>query len=259
MCELLKKEEAIQKIKCALGSDDIQTKRYIMMARLEISKNEGLQRCTPTSILSCIVEAASRKLDIGTGDVYLVPFRNRKEGTSICSFFLGYQGMIKIMYRSGIDSLSSYIFYEKDVFKCELGTSLKITHVPAFKDRGDMLGVYGIATIGERNFIQIMTKDEIDYIKNLSPTSSYPDSPWNLFYQEMAQVKIFRKLYKALPKEKIGENILQAQVDEFIPTEVEPNLKNEDFEKEKSKNIESKENTKIIEKLIKLNSQELAA
>lgn len=68
-----------------------------------VSTNPGLQECTAPSIISAALQGVSMGLAPSPqlGQFYMVPFKNKKDGTTIATFLPGYKGYIQLAYRSG--------------------------------------------------------------------------------------------------------------------------------------------------------------
>lgn len=68
-----------------------------------VSTNPGLQECTAPSIISAALQGVSMGLAPSPqlGQFYMVPFKDRKTGTTVATFVPGYKGYIQLAYRSG--------------------------------------------------------------------------------------------------------------------------------------------------------------
>lgn len=68
-----------------------------------VSTNPGLQECTAPSIISAALQGVSMGLAPSPqlGQFYMVPFKNKKDGTTVATFVPGYKGYIQLAYRSG--------------------------------------------------------------------------------------------------------------------------------------------------------------
>ena len=68
-----------------------------------VAANPGLQVCTAPSIISAALQGVSMGLAPSPqlGQFYMVPFKNRKTGTTEAAFVPGYKGYIQLAYRSG--------------------------------------------------------------------------------------------------------------------------------------------------------------
>ena len=68
-----------------------------------VATNPGLQECTAPSIISAALQGVSMGLAPSQqlGQFYMVPFKNKKAGTTEATFVLGYKGLVQLAYRSG--------------------------------------------------------------------------------------------------------------------------------------------------------------
>lgn len=68
-----------------------------------VSTNPDLQECVAPSIISAALQGVSMGLAPSPqlGQFYMVPFKNKKDGTTLAKFVPGYKGYIQLAYRSG--------------------------------------------------------------------------------------------------------------------------------------------------------------
>ncbi len=68
-----------------------------------VSNNKALQSCEPMSIMYAGIKATALNLplDPNLGFAYVIPYNNRREGTSQAQFQIGYKGFIQLAIRSG--------------------------------------------------------------------------------------------------------------------------------------------------------------
>ncbi|MDR0580914.1 MAG: recombinase RecT [Holosporaceae bacterium] len=204
MCKLIKildSDAAQDRIRTAiLKSTDAE--RFLLLAKIAINNSPRLQECDGASTLSCLVKAAQLGLYIGFCDAYLVPYK------TTCTLQIGYQGMLKLLYRSGMTSMKANVVYENDQFEYVDGTESKIVHKRAFGDRKNFVCAYAIAQTGEFTQIEIMDKREIDFIRSRSKAAQ--DMPWRDFYDEMAKKTVIKRLFKRLPQENFDPSVIEA-------------------------------------------------
>jgi recombination protein RecT len=84
-----------------VGGKDGQ--RFISAVISAVSVNPGLTECEHSTILSAALLGESLKLSPSPqlGQYYLLPFNDKKRGTKVCQFQLGYKGYIQLAIRSG--------------------------------------------------------------------------------------------------------------------------------------------------------------
>lgn len=169
--------------------------RMLRIALTEIRKVPKLLSCDPASLLGAIIQSSQLGLEFGViGHAYLIPYGKE------CQLILGYKGLMELVRRSGkIVNIQSHAVYSGDVFEYEYGSTPKVKHHPAIKDRGEIIGAYAIAFFksGEKPVFEFMSKEEIDKIR---AGSKMPNSaPWTQHYEQMAKKTAIRRLCKYLP------------------------------------------------------------
>lgn len=80
-----------------------QAPYYIQSALLAVKSNPALIECTPKSIFSAALRAATLQLscDPALGHAWMVPYRNNRTGVSEASFQPGWKGIQHLALRSG--------------------------------------------------------------------------------------------------------------------------------------------------------------
>ena len=236
MQALIKKMEP--EIKKALPSV-ITPERFTRMVFSALSINPKLAECTPASFLGAMMQAAQLGVEPNTplGQAYLIPYKNK--GTMETQFQLGYKGLIDLCYRSGeLKDIQAHEVYENDIFEFEYGLDPKLKHVPALRDRGEVIGYYAaFHTVKGGYGFEVMSKEDvISHAKKTSQAFNNPYSPWAKYFDEMAKKTVVKKALKYAPiktdfvkaiatDETIKSNITEAmdeQPDETVTFEAEP-------------------------------------
>lgn len=173
--------------------------RMIRMAMTVFHQTPDLQRCNPTSILACVIQASQLGLELSgpLGHAWMVPYG----GTA--QFQVGYRGFIELAFRSGkVASFPMRTVHENDKFRVFYGTKQGIEHEQHRGDRGPVIGYYSVLYLkggGENPDFEFMSKADIDqhmkrYVKNLGKSS-----PWVTAYDAMAMKTTVRRLAKRAP------------------------------------------------------------
>lgn len=218
--------------------------RMVRLALTMIKKNSGLAKCSPVSIMACVVECAQLGLEPEgvLGHAYLVPFQN--EATLI----VGYRGFAHLMFNSGtISSISAEVVRKGDKFRRTLGTRRELIHEPGPIPKNDgeenWLGVYAaVEFVTGKTEFEYLEKSKIEATRGRSPSwrkykAEGKTSPWNTDAEEMWRKTAIRRLAKRMPvstTDKRPELLRAAMLDEYaerkgllIPTlsgfEVNPN------------------------------------
>lgn len=170
--------------------------RIARIALTELKNTDKLQKCSIASFLGAIMTCSQLGLEIGNtlGHAYLIPYGSK------CQFMVGYKGLMDLAFRSGrIATIQAQVVRQSDDFHFEYGMNEDLKHIPA-KGRGEIIYAYAYVKTNEGKFtFDVMSKEEIDDIKNVSESSSSPVSPWNKYYSEMARKTVIRRLFKYLP------------------------------------------------------------
>lgn len=177
--------------------------RLARIALTEVRKTPALARCDQASFLGAIMQCAQLGLEPGgaLGHAYLLPFENRKKGTTEVQFIVGYRGMIDLARRSGqILSIEARAVYAADQFHVRLGLNPDLQHEPDWEapDRGPLRFVYAVAKLkdGGTQF-EVMSRAEIERVRAKSRAAQ--SGPWVDHFEEMAKKTVLRRLFKYLP------------------------------------------------------------
>ena len=201
----------------------ITPERFTRIALTAYSRNEKLQECTAESFLGSMMQAAQLGVEPNTplGQAYLIPYRNK--GVMEVQFQLGYRGMIDLAYRSGeVQNIQAHEVYENDTFEYELGLEPKLRHVPALKDRGNVILYYAVfkLTNGGVGF-EVMSKEDVEaFAKKKSKT--YGTGPWQSDFDAMAKKTLVKRLLKFAPLK--SDFVRAVTADETIKSGISENM-----------------------------------
>lgn len=197
-----------QRIAEALPACGMTVDRFARLAISTFSNNPDLQKCTQASFMRAMMTCAQLGIEPSPvlGTCYLLPFNDRKKGTTEAQFILGYKGMIQLARRSGeIVRMSVRPVYQNDIFKIGFGLEDTLEHVPYgcredrdYPESGAFRGVYMVCKFKDGgHLIDYMPKAEIERHRAKSLAKDF--GPWKDFYEEMALKTIIRKNFKYLP------------------------------------------------------------
>jgi len=159
-----------------------------------------LQLCTPQSVVSAFLKGAELKLLPATvmGQFYVIPY-----GTK-ANFQIGYQGVVELLYRGGVDKIVAGIVREKDLDTSSYEEGIfthKIDLRLSEDERGAIVGAYASAYLnGEKTSIYMNLKDILKHGKQYSKSFNSKDSPWNKDPKWMYKKTAVLQLAKLLPK-----------------------------------------------------------
>lgn len=175
----------------------LDPQRFQRVALGAIRQNKALQKCSPASVVSAIMQSASLGLEPGSlGEAYLVPYGSE------CTFIPGYRGLVKLALQSGeVTDVSAEVVYESDHFRYErTQDGVIFEHSPDVwaDDRGRLLGAYAIAALsnGERK-VEVMSIQQIEAIRGRSRAAN--NGPWRTDHTEMCRKTVIRRIIKHLP------------------------------------------------------------
>jgi recombination protein RecT len=168
----------------------------------EVRRTPLLARCTPQSFGGAIMTCAQLGLEPGvTGEAYLLPFHNSRQGVYEVQLIIGYQGMAKLFWQSPLaKSLDAQTVHAEDDFDYAYGLEPRLVHRPSLReDRGEVIAWYAVATMtnGGSAFI-VMSRSDVEKIRKRSRASD--NGPWKTDYDAMAKKTCVRQLFKLLPK-----------------------------------------------------------
>jgi recombination protein RecT len=162
----------------------------------------GILDCTRDSVINCIMQCAQLGLEPNgpLGEAYLIPFKDFKSGTVICTLIIGYRGLVKLARQSAeISSVCARAVHAKDDFDYELGLNERLRHIPSDEeDPGPLVRVYSVFRLKDGGVqFDVMSKREVELIRKRSKASD--SGPWVTDYEEMAKKTVIRRTSKLAP------------------------------------------------------------
>ena len=182
----------------------LTAERIVQIATTLISRTPELAECSVESLIGSVMQASILGFEMipALGQVYLIPFNNKKTGKREIQFIIGYRGLVSLARRSNqIKTIYTQAVYENDIFDYEFGLEPKLIHKPASGERGNFIYAYAVAKFVNGSYaFDVMSKTDIDKIKATSKAGDSKYSPWNSgYYDEMAKKTVLRRLSKLLP------------------------------------------------------------
>lgn len=174
----------------------ITPERFTRMVLTALSSTPKLQTCTPQSFLGAMMQAAQLGVEPNTplGQAYLIPYGN------VCQFQLGYKGLMDLAYRSGeVSSIQAHEVHENDTFEYEYGLEPKLKHVPAVKDRGNVIMYYAVLKLKNGGIgFEVMSREDVEKFA-MKKSKAYRSGPWQTDFDEMAKKTVLKKVLKYAP------------------------------------------------------------
>lgn len=230
----LKRDSVKEQIASALPKH-VTPDRLARVALTTIRTTPTLLECTVPSLMSCIMQSAQLGLEPGLlGHCYFVPFNRKIKGSGgqpdrwvkDVQFIIGYKGLLDLVRRTGnVKEIAAHPIYERDTFQVVYGYDSELRHVPAFGDRGQVVGFYAYAqTADGGRYCEVMSLSDVDAIRGRS--KSKDSGPWVSDYNEMGRKTVLRRLCKYLPISiEIADQIQDDERKEFADaTSIELNL-----------------------------------
>tara|TARA_R110000751_G_scaffold294312_1_gene402235 strand:- start:3341 stop:4219 length:879 start_codon:yes stop_codon:yes gene_type:complete len=194
-------------LKDLLRKHAIEPRQFIGMALNAVKRSDKLIKVAvenPKSLFAAMLICAEYGLSPSSqmGECWLIPYNIK--GVSIVQFQLGYQGILKIIYRNpNITNVTAEVVYENDDFNYTLGLSPSLHHIPTRGDRGAFLAVYSIIKFRQDEPIfKVMFLDELKEFQKLSKAGNN-----SIMFSEkdpqnwMAKKTCVKQLCKLIPKE----------------------------------------------------------
>lgn len=187
----------------------MKPEELVRLALMAASRNQDLLKCSPESILRCLMDAAAMGIVPGgsNGRGYLIPRQNKHTKKLEATFDPGWRGFEDIARRTGkVHHFDAHEVYAADEYDVKLGDNPSITHIPNYdaEDRGAIVAGYAIAyyTDGSKQ-LEPLSKKDIASIRAVSAAGaggpwgkSEGGGPWE---GEMVRKSCVRRLCKHLP------------------------------------------------------------
>jgi recombination protein RecT len=191
---LVSSKETVKQFALALPRH-MKPDRFVRIVLTALTKNPKLALCTPTSLMSCLLDLSAMGLEPDGRRAHLIPFNDNKTGKVICTLIVDYKGLVELaMNTKEVSNIHADIICDNDEFVYDKGQVEK--HLINFKkDRGNMYAVYCIITKKDgTKKAEVMTKADVDKIRKRSKATE--SGPWVTDYNEMAKKTVFRRASK---------------------------------------------------------------
>lgn len=210
---LQSKKAAIQ----AMLPKHLPADRLLKVATIAATTTPALAKCDVPSLVAAIGQCAQFGLEPNTvlGHAYLVPFNTkRKDANGVerwvnsVQVIIGYRGLIDLARRSGqVVSIAAHEVRERDEFTYEYGLRETLKHVPAMKDRGEIVAFYAYAKLRDGGHcFEVMSREQVEEIRaesqgwqQATKYNKQAGHPWQKHFAEMGRKTAIRRLSKYLP------------------------------------------------------------
>ena len=200
----IKSQKTMNRLAMALGYDDAQNDdrgkkeavKYASSVLAEVEKNKDIQRCSPESVVQCMIDAAQFKISIdGRQHAHIISYG------STASLQIGYRGYLKKLseYYDNVDFTAEPIF-DGDEFSVHDEDGFQKYHLkksnPFMDDKDKLQGVFVCISYEKngRKFQKIssMSKEEIEKIRSTAKSKNI----WDKWYLEKAKVAAIKRACK---------------------------------------------------------------
>ena len=180
----------------------VSADRLVRIAIAAISRNPILMKCSQTSLLASLMDAAKLGLEASgpLGEGYLVPYFNSQRKEYEAQFQPGYRGLVTLARRSGVlKEIDARIVHENDFILVEYGVHKKLEHRPVLSgEPGKIIAAYAIFHLeGGGVQFDIMTLPEINAVRARSKAKD--SGPWVTDFEEMAKKTVIKRGLKLVP------------------------------------------------------------
>jgi recombination protein RecT len=177
----------------------------VKLAQLCISRTPLIAQCSTVSVIEALMVCARLGLEPNEpGGVWLVPFKNKDR--YVCTSIVDYRGLIDVARRNTeIHAVHADLRYAADGWEFAIDTTsptlVRVRHVPAEGERGDVLGAYFIVKLrhGECQAVYLTT-DQIESYRGRSRGADSDYSPWKRDWAAMACKTACRRGVNLLPR-----------------------------------------------------------
>jgi recombination protein RecT len=172
--------------------DHIPVARFKRVLVTAINQNADLARCNRHSLFLAAVKCAQDGLYPDGREAALVPFGQ------VVQYMPMVTGLRRLM-ASEVVVATTEVVHQNDRFRYVLGDDAAIEHEPPplDQDRGEPIGAYCSIKLRTGGYIrEVMSKADIERIRNLYSKATRDDAPWKLHWGEMARKTVLKRAAK---------------------------------------------------------------
>lgn len=177
--------------------NDVSPERFIRAITTSAQLNPDILACQWSTLWTAGVRAARDGLVPDGREGAIVPFK------STATWIPMYQGLLKRFRRSGqFRWITADVVREGEEFYHYVDEHGEhIRHTPGDNFDAPILKIYAMATTKDGGvFVTVMSIAEVNKIRAMSKATR-EDSPWRMWFSEMAKKTALRRLSKVLPSE----------------------------------------------------------
>jgi len=209
-------------IKAALPAH-VSVEKFNRVVMTALSGNPDLVKADKNTLFASMLKAAADGLLPDGREAAIVTYGDKAQYQPM------FAGILKKMRNSGeLKSIQSQIIYKNDKFRYffdETGEHLEF-EPNMFSDRGEAIGVFSLGlTKDGGQYIDVMTKAQVEAVKASSKSAKSQYSPWNgAFWDQMWLKTSIRRISKKMPSSTDLDQVFASDNDdyEFEPTQKTP-------------------------------------
>ena len=189
----------------------IKVEKFIQICNLAVLTKPELRDCDQTSLFSAFLACAKDGLVPDGREAFINVFNKKAQYQTMID------GLLKKIRQSGeVLSINARAVFDNDDFDYyfdEDGEHIK--YRPRLDgDAGEFKLAFAYARLKSGELVvDVMSKKEIDVIRDLSKSSAYSSSPWKRFYPRMAVKTILHRIGKRLPNSSDIVGIIEREID----------------------------------------------
>lgn len=184
--------------------------RMLQVAQTAVTQNPQLLDCDTGTLFGALIKCTQLGLEPNNalGQIYMIPFNNRRANRKDVQVVIGYKGMIDLARRSGnVESLQAMAVRDGDEFSYEYGANEHLKHIPGVS-RGQITHFYAYAKLVGGGFqFEVLPKESMDEIMRATQSKGQY-GPWADHYEQMGRKTMVRRLFNYLP---VSIEMAQAQ------------------------------------------------
>lgn len=184
--------------------DERQAMKFLSSVMSSVQRLPKLLECEKMSVINSFMTMAQLGLmpsDI-SGEAYVLPYNIK--GILTAQFQLGYQGLITLFYKAGVQGVRSEIVREHDEFSYENGVIRhKIDIFKSNEERGLPIGAYAIGIVNGIEIAKAMNKKDILAMSKFAKGKDTAFTPWKEENDPelwMWKKTVLKQLGKLMPK-----------------------------------------------------------
>lgn len=163
----------------------------------------AIMACSPESIIRAAILCARDGLEPDGRHAALVPFKNRKAGTTEATYMPMVHGWIRKAFETGeFRTINVHEVREADYFDYAYGLNEHLDHKPAEGERGEITKFYALYKLlnGGQDFLVMTVADMHDWAKNHAQNAyNTQDSLYHTDFEAWAKKTVVKRVLHFAP------------------------------------------------------------